>query len=235
MATMCPMAGQGTTRSRSPRILHALGSYQPGESHGCRACVAPLLAPSPPDLRVSVFVESEYPECIELAQILPAGLDLLQFGVNLSDSHTQDALIMSLKFARPPAQLDLAVTIPDWYMEMGRALPLAPTLMRLSLSSQSRSTNVLFDVIARLPQTPTTFILYDWRLHGTGVLEHLAQHMPPRLQSLQLQRCNMTASDLGQSLAAFARPPRHESRQSRYTAGPAPAAASCAGSFVQPT
>ncbi|KAJ3363978.1 hypothetical protein GGF32_003076 [Allomyces javanicus] len=147
-------------------------------------------------LRVSVFDEPEYAECIELAQILPAGLDRLQFDVNLSDSHTQDALIMPLKFALSPAQLDLAVTIPDWHMEMGRALPLAPTLTRLSLSSQSRGTDVLFDVIARLPQTLTTFILYVWRLHGTGVLAHLAQHMPPRLQSLQLQRCNVTASDL---------------------------------------
>ncbi|KNE64495.1 hypothetical protein AMAG_09510 [Allomyces macrogynus ATCC 38327] len=147
-------------------------------------------------LCVSVYDEVEYAECEQLAQILPPGLDRLQFDVNQSDRHDQDALVRPLKFALPPARLDLAVTIPDWHLEMGRTLPLAPTLTRLSLSTQSQGTAVLFDVIARLPRTLTTLILVAWQLHNTGVLAHLARHMPPRLQSLQLQRCDVAASDL---------------------------------------
>ncbi|KNE57343.1 hypothetical protein AMAG_03064 [Allomyces macrogynus ATCC 38327] len=95
-------------------------------------------------LRVAVFDEAEYLLCAQLAQLVPTGLGQLQFDVDLRHSNGEIALLRPLKLTLPPAQRNLTVTIPKWHPEMGRILPLAPTLTRLSLMADSPDVDVLF-------------------------------------------------------------------------------------------
>ncbi|KAJ3365934.1 hypothetical protein GGF32_007434 [Allomyces javanicus] len=109
-------------------------------------------------------------------------------------SLTLDASSLSM-LPLPAVQQDLAVTIPDWDVEMGRALHLSSHLTRLSLTSDHGPADALWDLFPRLPTTLRVLELTSWRLSKMGVLTHLAQHMPPHLHRLQIRDCRLLSTD----------------------------------------
>ncbi|KAJ3362603.1 hypothetical protein GGF32_005843 [Allomyces javanicus] len=154
-------------------------------------------------MQVNIEDKEDYLMCVRIAAALPAGLDALQFDVIVDDSLPID----ESEFAGPLPPLplpqvarELHVTMPDWATAIASAMPIVsqqPELVRLALKGRHLCAGPapvpLFSV---LPMSLKSLTIEAWDLHRTGVLDDLARHLPPQLQSLIIENCTVHAEDL---------------------------------------
>ncbi|KNE68775.1 hypothetical protein AMAG_13416 [Allomyces macrogynus ATCC 38327] len=154
-------------------------------------------------MQVNIEYKEDYLKCVQIAAALPTGLDALQFDVIVDDSMP----IYESEFAGPLPPLplprvarELQVTMPDWVTTVATVTPIVsqqPGLVRLVLKGRHLGAGPeSVPLLSVLPASLKSLTLEAWDLHGTGVLDVLARHYPPHLQSLIVKNCTVHAEDL---------------------------------------
>ncbi|KNE57367.1 hypothetical protein AMAG_03088 [Allomyces macrogynus ATCC 38327] len=151
-------------------------------------------------LGVAIVNDQDAAICNQIVQLLPVDLEQLKVDVILGDEDDDDVdpapfEPMMLNQLPTASIRDLALNLPNWHASVGRTLQLSPHLTRLALTSFDGLVDVLWDLFPRLPATLRALELTSWQLDEPGALSHFASHLPPRLQRLQMQQCNLGDAD----------------------------------------